>query len=196
MDELPLTLKHKVNACIYKNTYNKIVFFRGKDINFITWVCPMLRSHMFQQDSQIYYETDPADSIYFLVSGAAGFVLPFRRNIVYVEVDTGDEIGQEDLVEFSQEQDCDILTILEENAKVKRTFTVQALVNCELLALTHESINKLAREFYNVYESMFEMGDTKLRRLRLQQLRAVRKCDDEDNVEIFGDSHAEKFLRH
>jgi signal-transduction protein with cAMP-binding, CBS, and nucleotidyltransferase domain len=65
----------------------------------------MLKSNMFQQDSQIYYETDPADSIFFLVKGAAGFVLPFRRNIVYVEVDTGDEIGQEDLVEFSQENE-------------------------------------------------------------------------------------------
>lgn len=143
----------------------------------------MLKSNMFQQDSQIYYETDLADSIYFLVGGAAGFVIPFRRNIVYIEVDTGDEIGQEDLVEFSEEQDCDILTIIEENAKVKRAFTVQALTNCELLALTLESINKLAREFYNVYENLFEMGDTKLRRLRLQQLRAIRMCNNDDNIE-------------
>jgi CRP-like cAMP-binding protein len=51
---------------------------------------------------------------------------------------------------------------------VKRTFTVQALVDCELLALTLESIHKMAREFYNIYTEMFSQGDIKLRRLRLQ----------------------------
>jgi hypothetical protein len=174
VEELPITLKHKINQHIYKSTYQKIVFFKGKDLNFITWICPMLKSHLFQQECQIYYETDPADSIFFLVKGAAGFVIPFRRNIVYIEVDTGDEIGQEDFLEFSHENHMDFLEIIEGSSKVKRQFTVQALVDCELLALTTESMNKMAREFYHIFEQMFEQSEVKLRRMRLQQLKAIR----------------------
>lgn len=114
-----------------------------------------------------------------MVAGAAGFVLPFRRNIVFVEIDTGDEIGQEDLVEFSQENEVEFTSIIEGFSKVKRTFTVQALVNCELLALTLEDINKMAKEFYNIFEQLFEDAETKVRRLRLQQLKAIRKCNDD-----------------
>lgn len=36
--------------------------------------------------------------MYFLCSGAAGFVIPFKRNIVYVEIDEGDDFGQADIV--------------------------------------------------------------------------------------------------
>ena len=38
------------------------------------------------------------DSIYFLTAGAAGFVIPFMRNVVYVEIDEGDGFGEADIV--------------------------------------------------------------------------------------------------
>jgi hypothetical protein len=53
---------------------------------------------MFQQDAYIYYETDLADSIYYLCEGAAGFVIPFLKNVVYVEIDEGDGFGEADII--------------------------------------------------------------------------------------------------
>jgi hypothetical protein len=52
---------------------------------------------LFQQDILIYYETDLVDCIYFLCDGAAGFVIPFLRNVVYVEIDQGDGFGEADI---------------------------------------------------------------------------------------------------
>ena len=40
--------------------------------------------------------------------GAAGFVLPFRQNIVYVEIDEGDDFGQSDIIACAEDDDdCD-----------------------------------------------------------------------------------------
>ena len=50
------------------------------------------------QDSYIYYENDVIDSVFYLCKGAAGFVLPFNENIVYVEIDEGDDFGQVDII--------------------------------------------------------------------------------------------------
>ena len=48
VEELPISLRHRVNACIYRETYNKILFLKNKDINFKTWVCPQLKSQFYQ----------------------------------------------------------------------------------------------------------------------------------------------------
>jgi hypothetical protein len=32
---------------IYQSAQQKILFLRDKDINFITWLCPMMKSHLF-----------------------------------------------------------------------------------------------------------------------------------------------------
>ena len=54
----------------------------------------------------IYYETDLVDSIFFLCSGAGGFVIPFLRNVVYVEIDEGDSFGESDIIQTVLEEEC------------------------------------------------------------------------------------------
>ena len=69
-----------------------------KPHNFVTWICPLLKTISILQDRYVYYENDQIESMYFLVRGAAGFVLPFRVNIVYVEIQEGDDFGQIDIM--------------------------------------------------------------------------------------------------
>jgi hypothetical protein len=38
----------------------------------------MLVPSMIIQDSYLYYENDAIESVYYMINGAAGFVLPFR----------------------------------------------------------------------------------------------------------------------
>lgn len=44
INELPCSLRHKINLHIYKSVYQSIHFLKEMDINFITWLCPMLKS--------------------------------------------------------------------------------------------------------------------------------------------------------
>lgn len=77
MEQLPCSLRHKINQHIYKNMHQEIIFFKDKEVNFITWLCPMLKSYMFTQETEIFNETEPVDSMYILAKGAAGFILPY-----------------------------------------------------------------------------------------------------------------------
>ena len=53
----------------------------------------MLVAQHHAQDHYIYYETDVIDAIHILTKGNAGYVLPIRKNIVYVEIEKGDDFG-------------------------------------------------------------------------------------------------------
>ena len=47
VDDLPVSLKTKVNMHIYKSTYLKLNFLQEKSNNFITWACPLLKRILF-----------------------------------------------------------------------------------------------------------------------------------------------------
>ena len=87
---LPPQLRTKVILLTYRETFKKIHYLQHKPANFVTWVCPLLKPQMTMQDNHIYYEGDAIESMFFLQKGAAGFVLPFKINIVYVEIQEGD----------------------------------------------------------------------------------------------------------
>lgn len=130
VEKLPISIRHKVNMVLHKKTYSKIEFLRLRSSNFITWICPLLKQMMFQQGSYIYYENDPIEEIYFLSEGAAGFVLPFRRNIVYVEIEEGDEFGHSDIFEAAHDIEGNmdeldaVIQTMNGKQQMKRAFTV------------------------------------------------------------------------
>ena len=41
-------------------------------------------------EQYIYYESDNIEDIFFLVKGSCGYVLPFKKNVVYIEIEPGD----------------------------------------------------------------------------------------------------------
>lgn len=181
MDKLPVNLKHKVNKIIYKATYEKIVFLKNKKPNFITWICPMLKTINFQQDSYIYYEEDLVDSIFFLSKGAAGYVLPSHGNIVYVEIDEGDDFGQSDIISYP---DPDIIKNLEKHGSLKRSLTVQALINCECLTLNTNDIIKIYKEFHESFEELIKTANIQLSGLMNQCMLTVETPTD---IKRFGE---------
>jgi len=66
---------------------------------------------------------DSIEAIYFLAEGAAGFVLSFHRNIVFVEINPGDTFGQSDIIASSIDANMSVHEILKNSAKLTRTFT-------------------------------------------------------------------------
>ena len=84
---------------IYKNAYTTIDFLNNQHSeNFLAWICPLLKQNFIPMDMFIYYESDYIDQIYFHLSGFSGFVLPFKKNIVYIEIHNGDLFGEIDLI--------------------------------------------------------------------------------------------------
>ena len=46
-----------------------------------------------EQDEYVYIENDEIDSINFLKEGAAAFVIPLNKNLIFTEINEGDEFG-------------------------------------------------------------------------------------------------------
>jgi hypothetical protein len=80
-----------------------------------------------------------------MVKGVAGYVLPRFDNTVYIRIEDGDHFGHVDFALDQEVQDI-VGEIPLSNPKKKleknllRRFTVQALINCELLLLLIEDL--------------------------------------------------------
>ena len=96
--ELTHKLKLEVSLFIHESTYKRIEFFKGRSAAFIAWICPLLKSHIFPDNSYIYFEGDDVNNIYWLSKGKAGFVLPKYKNTVYIEISIGSIFGTVDIV--------------------------------------------------------------------------------------------------
>ena len=98
LDGLPFRLKIRATMYLYRESYEKIIFLQNQSDAFIAWVCPLLIQIYIPEDQYIYYETDMIDEVYFLTKGSAGFVLPLKCNIVFIEILIGDTFGEIDFV--------------------------------------------------------------------------------------------------
>ena len=58
VEDLPLTLKQQLSTFIYEQVYTQVDFLKDKNSNFISWVCPLLRSKVASPKEFVYYEGD------------------------------------------------------------------------------------------------------------------------------------------
>jgi hypothetical protein len=76
-------------------------------------------------------------------------VLPFKENIIYIEINNADAFGEIDLVVASGDHMLSIEEMFENINKMKfnlvRLFTVQALENCTLLTLSLKNIIRMQK---------------------------------------------------
>jgi hypothetical protein len=131
LEELPFRLKIKTIMHIYKESYENIYYLREQSDNFLGWICPLLKQAFIPIEQYIYYETDIIEEIYFLARGNAGFVLPFKQNIVYIEVEVGNHFGEIDFVLASAQNQMNVHQMMErlsvQHFTLTRQFTVQAI---------------------------------------------------------------------
>lgn len=65
-----------------------------KPEKFINWLCPLLKPGMLEESQYVYLEGEnQIQGMYFLCKGTAAFVLQLARNIVYLEIEEGDDFG-------------------------------------------------------------------------------------------------------
>lgn len=103
----------RTNMYLYNAEYMKCPYLAGQNENFLGWICPLLKLTYVPIDQYIFYETDLIEEIFFLTVGNAGFVLPFRENIVYIEIQVGDLFGQLDLILSGIQNNMDINSLVD-----------------------------------------------------------------------------------
>lgn len=111
-----------------------------------------------------------------MVKGSAGFVIPFRGNIVYIIIQSGDLFGEIDI--FNSAIQCDIsLDELVENFKVTnwlvRNFTVQSLKESILLSLPLKGIERMYQQFQDQFRLLFHNQVLGLQRILNLQLNCL-----------------------
>lgn len=97
LDELPYRLKIKTVMHIYREHYELIPYLKRQNETFLSWICPQMKQNFLPREEYVYQESDQIEEIYFVVKGSAGYVIPFRGNIVYVYIVSGDCFGEIDI---------------------------------------------------------------------------------------------------
>ena len=67
-------------------------------MSFISWMCPLLKPSLYEENEFIFYEGDDITEIHFLVEGKASFVLPSFSNQSYITIATSNHFGIIDII--------------------------------------------------------------------------------------------------
>ena len=107
-------------------------------------------------------------------------MLPRYDNTIYIRIEDGDHFGHVDIV-FDQEvrdMGVPVKLIRPEKYVITRKFTVQSVLNCELLTLPIEELEKMKIEFPEIFEELFTNSYRRLKRELQLKLDAASKCRD------------------
>jgi len=72
---------------------------KGKPDEFLSWLCHLLDLRLIYTNEYVFERDKNIEFISFLFKGKAGIVIPFKvkKNIVFVELEEGDEMGTIDV---------------------------------------------------------------------------------------------------
>jgi hypothetical protein len=72
---------------------------KGKPDEFLSWLCHLLDLRLIYKNEYVFERDKNIEFISFLFKGKAGIVIPFKvkKNIVFVELEEGDEMGTIDV---------------------------------------------------------------------------------------------------
>ena len=137
-------------------------------------------------DQYIFYETDLITEIYFLTQGNAGFVLPFKENIVYIEINNGSYFGEIDCFVACGEHlmSCEEMfeNLNAKNFNLVRQFTIQAIDGCQMLSLSLKNLQRMQKQFNAQFKRLFKHGERGLQKALNLKLECINKADDPNSV--------------
>jgi len=143
MDDLPNNLKIELSLYIHEQTYKNIFFMQDKSMSLISWMCPLLKTFIVQQDSYVYFEGDEVVNIFFMKDGLCGFVLPKYNNAKYITISKGCDFGSEDIIGCMLKNEGKGEEWIHQRESMQRQFTVMAEKQSELLLLSLSDLNRM-----------------------------------------------------
>lgn len=124
LEELPYKLRTEVSLYVYEERYKKIKYLWDRNLNFILWLCPLMKPQVYDENSFIYLENEKVNEIYFLTSGIAAFVLPRYRNSQYITITEGSHVGVIDIIASLKFNDIPYEQWFEKKALLNRHFFI------------------------------------------------------------------------
>ena len=83
-----------------------------------------------------------------MIQGYAAFVHPSFRNTRYISIENGDHFGILDIVgTVSQNESIELYEWYSKKHLIKRQFTIQAIIDCEVMTLNIDNLNLMQQEF-------------------------------------------------
>lgn len=177
LNELPYKLKTELSLYVYEQRYMKIKYFKNKTIQFIMWMCPLLKPQVYTKDQYLFMEMESVSEIFFLIHGLAAFVLPRYKNTGYIYIKEGDHFGVIDIVGSCQTQNINILDWYKKKTLLYRQFSVQSRSSkCEILLLSIATLAQMEQEFCDYFDQLFSSSIRVLRNCWEAKLDAMEQC--------------------
>lgn len=86
MNQLPPHLRKPLSMHVYKDIHTSIDYLSGKNDEFLSWICPLLKTRNAEPGEQIYREGDALTSVYFVKSGTCNYVLPKYASRPFIKI--------------------------------------------------------------------------------------------------------------
>lgn len=172
LSSLPHKLKMQMQLCIYESRFQKIKFFKDKQLSYIAWFSHLLKPTIKNSDEYIYYEGEDVAVMYFSLNGNIQFVLPRFDNIGYLRIDHGELFGTTDI--FASTSECEIAPDdwYEHKHCLRRHSTVRAVEDCEVLTFTLNDFMLMSKEFPSYYDQLKRMSIYRTRSIIKLKLKA------------------------
>lgn len=152
VNELPPQLKVSLSHVLYRKHLDSVPYFANKSPHYIAAVGPLLRPVIVPKGEFVFLEGDPPDALYFLKKGEVGYVTRRRvgPDLIYASLNQGSVFGETDLIPFRGDE------------PERRSFSVKALTDVELLLLQKTDLYSLGSEFKKEITELFQDSALKL----------------------------------
>ena len=132
-----------------------------------------------------------------MLNGLAGFVVPYHKNLVYIEIEKGDRFGDIDFIMSAMQVEKTIDEIFEMlvNDKVSliRHFTVQSICDTTLLSISVSDMNRMAKQFNDQFQELFSGCKCIIERALQQKLLATTNVDNQKLILNVHDFYRKKY---
>lgn len=168
--ELPPSLRSEVVSFTHGNVINKIGFFKGKNVEFLWKVMPLLKPRKLYRGDLLYSEGDVAEEIYFVLNGSftlyvdasellklqPGTIDPACEafNIPYTQYGMGSYFG---------DQDCLIDLNQPTHIKSYRDSTAEANDDCDIQVIKKRALEEQLQRFPEYRNYMVLLAKEKTR---------------------------------
>ena len=166
--QLPKKLRYQVSLVMHKGHARNINFFTENDSVFVSNLIPLLISHRFRINNDIYLERDHPDEIYFIVKGRVGFVYSDKK-IIFQQVTNGMLFGNIEIFVPSP-----------------RIFGTKALIQTEVLTLKKNLLMQVLGKFPAIEREMIcDSEKSKMIALRnIIEMKVIFEFKKEENSSI------------
>lgn len=158
---LPYRLRVEISTYVMKSKISGIKFFKDKPKEFLAFVIPLLKPRLTREGMYVFREGDTATSIYFLLSGKAGYCIEVEKPFIYIAIKEGETFGYTDLIR----------TQLDKIGKHKRKFSVIAVTHCEMVRLSIDDIKLIKSHFPEMYDELFKSCNIKYKKVMFLKKR-------------------------